>query len=54
MKRAASAASKQGMRTASLLLGGFLSLLFAAPATAGGQEAEVPDCVRAAVEATHG
>ena len=39
------------MRPAGLLLSGLLVLLFAPSAVAGGQEAEVPECVRAAVEA---
>jgi outer membrane lipoprotein-sorting protein len=39
------------MRSASLLLTGLLALLFARSAAAGGQESEVPDCVRATVEA---
>ena len=38
-------------RAASLLLSGLLALLLAPSATAGGQETEVPACVRAAVEA---
>jgi outer membrane lipoprotein carrier protein len=39
------------MRIASLLPGFFLGLLFAPAATAGEPQADVPDCVRAAVEA---
>jgi outer membrane lipoprotein-sorting protein len=39
------------MRTASLLPSCLLALLFGSSAAGGGQEIEVPDCVRAAVEA---
>jgi outer membrane lipoprotein carrier protein len=39
------------MRPTALLLSGFLALLLAPWVAEGGQETEVPDCVRAAVEA---